>query len=136
MRNRARNDEGAALLVAIVLTLLVTSLVGGFLVVLNNTTTGAMKSARSQVSMQLAEAGIEKAFAMLRVTPDYRGEAGTPLGEGVFTVDIIPKEEAGGFHVTSRAWLGADRSHPTRIDATITLSPAGPRIVAWKEAGT
>ncbi|MDZ4861185.1 MAG: hypothetical protein SGI88_19610 [Candidatus Hydrogenedentes bacterium] len=130
-----RNDRGSALLVALVLTIILTSLVGGFIMMLNTSMSASNRAARMQVSMQLAEAGIDKAVAMLRSDIAYAGERDTPLGEGAFSVEVVRLETDRRVRVVSTASLAPNGAHVTRIEADISLTPLGPRIVAWKEGG-
>jgi len=131
--SKMHEDRGSALLVAIVFTIILTTTVGGVFVLVNASMTASNRSARVQASMQLAEAGIEKAAALLRADRTYIGERDTALGDGAFSVAITSTAQSDHFLVVSTAILSPGGAHPTRIEAELALSPNGARIVAWKE---
>lgn len=75
----------------------------------------------------VAESGLEKAVAMLRVNPAYTGEENTPLGEGRFTVSVAPGKAEGNFRLRATATWGDASAHPrpASLNAWLRLDAAG-----------
>ena len=130
---RIQEERGSALLVAIVLTIILTATVSGMFALLNAATTASTRSARLQSSILLAEAGIDKAAAALRADAAYRGEQHTPLGDGEFSVEVTLAPDNQQFIVVSSATLFSEKVYPTRIEAIMSVTPTGVRIISWKE---
>lgn len=92
-------------------------------------------AARDAKAHHLAEAGVATAIAALRADPAYRGEADTPLGEGVFTVEVAPGAP-GAYRVRAEARLADGpivRAHTTLV-ADLRLDAAG-RVLALRWRG-
>lgn len=100
----------------------------------------AMNRAMDRVSVQeareagrcLAEAGVEKALAELQSDASYRGEAGTPLGEGTFDVSVEP-QPSGVYRIRSMGLRGYGEAVPVRIEAEATVSAGVVSGLRWIE---
>lgn len=126
-----RDDRGSALLVVVVMLAVISAMAAGFTLVLHHFLSLNARTERIHASAQLAEAGIEKAIAMLRVEPSYSGERETLLGDGAFSVVVEPL--ANGRRVTSTAHLLPDRAHAYWIEAEFEVAGGDVRIVGWNE---
>ena len=87
--------------------------------------------------LHLAEAGLDRAVAMLRVQPgSYTGEERVPLGEGQYSVEVIREAAAGQYRLVSKGVLadgGAVRAQKT-LEAPLKLSAAGEVLeYYWQE---
>jgi hypothetical protein len=120
-----------ALGVLMTLTALSTALLTGFHASMKQ----GNNRARQAQSLNIAEAGIEKALIELRLSSAfYTGEENTPLGNGAFTVAVTPSGP-GRFTVESTGTQNdgpARRSHVT-VDAALDSS-GGVRVLRWEES--
>ena len=99
MTPRWQEDRGAAMLYTLVLLMAMSLLLGNFMRSVNYGIGLQQDHHRALAAQQLAEAGIEKAFAALREGP-YTGEIETPLGAGRFSVRVEARAP-GDYRVTS-----------------------------------
>jgi len=137
MTNRGANDEGMALYLVIgfLAALMIAS--GAFFTLLHRTIDHAHAADRHQVCLHIAEGGLDKALAELRARPgSYDGEEETPLGRGLFTVQLEPSQTSGMYRVASTGIL---RDGPVvlaraRVAAMIAVTPEGAvAVLEWKE---
>lgn len=97
---RFEGNRGTALIIAIGCLAVLTLFSSGFLVLLHRTADALRRDRLQQQCLILAEAGIEKAVAELRLRPDtYRGEEKTPLGTGRFSVTVERDPGPGTFWI-------------------------------------
>lgn len=131
------DGRGSALILAIGYLAVVTILASTFLTMLNRSVTYATQTEHEQACLNIAEGGLDKALAVLRVQPrSYRGEANTPLGEGRFSVTVEPGAGAGAYRVTSTAEVvgGGHVLAQARVAAEIELTGSGAvRTLRWSE---
>ncbi|HPO14129.1 MAG TPA: hypothetical protein PLI09_11840 [Candidatus Hydrogenedentes bacterium] len=118
MNAGARNQRsGAALILAVVLVMVLgigASAVWRYLHITLKETTRQEKLA---VALHLAEAGLDKAVAELRTTPEYRGEQNTPLGQGRFSV-VATTTAKDNFHLVSTGEMAEEG----RVQGTVVLA--------------
>ncbi len=91
--------------------------------------------ARKETALQLAEGGLDKAIATLRVDPTYDGETHTALGEGYFTVEVSAMG-ARRFRIESRGSLEDEGLVRARcgVEAELELTGEGEIVsVRWSE---
>lgn len=121
--NYRKNERGSVLLAAVILLAVVTIGASAALRLMHITVREEHKNDRGEIARQLAEAGVEKAVAVLRVHPEYAGERETPLGAGRFTV--IVKRDAGVCSVesTGEVVFGSQVLDRAAIAARVTLGP-------------
>ncbi|MBI5092734.1 MAG: hypothetical protein HZB26_09875 [Candidatus Hydrogenedentes bacterium] len=134
---RQKRNQGTALIAVIVYLVIVTSLTTTFFATVHRTMSQARTVERRNQCIYLAEAGIEKAVAELRVNAaGYRGEQDTPLGDGAFSVVVTPENRPGAYRIlaTGRLIRGATVAGERKLAANVVL--AGPRIAElhWMEA--
>lgn len=86
----------------------------------------------AEVTLHLAEAGLEKAVAMLRRDPAYPGESGTALGEGAFSV-AVERTGSGSYRLWAEGVLESKPvvQHRTVLLGELTLGPGG-RVSAYR----
>ncbi|MCC6143410.1 MAG: hypothetical protein IT368_06360 [Candidatus Hydrogenedentes bacterium] len=132
---RRNNEQGTAMLLALLFVMFIgigATATWRHLHVVREQTT---RYQRQEIAGQLAEAGIEKAIAVIRVNRDYRGETGTPLGAGQFTVRVLPETVADAYTIEARGDLvnAGIVAQSTGIGARIRLAPDG-RVLerTWK----
>ena len=134
-RNSAR--DGSALLVAVGYLAAITIFASTFLSFLNRTISNQRRTELKQICLNIAEAGVDKAFAELRARPtDYRGEKDTPLGKGRFSVEIEPGERRGEYAIVSTAEVtnGKLVLARARVAVDVVLSGSGTvRELRWSE---
>lgn len=133
MCRRQANNRGSALLAALVVLIIVGMGVSVVWSRLHGTLGQLQLQAESRQAIYLAESGLEKAVAILRVHPEYAGENGTPLGTGRFSVQVTPSGE-GHFRLLSTGELpdGATRMARRVLEAELALDPSG-TIVSYHE---
>lgn len=69
------------------------------------------RSYLNNVAFNLAEAGVEKArYELTKIGLAYRGESGTSLGKGTFSVVITPVDSAGQVEILSIGTVQGPRS--------------------------
>lgn len=136
-RGRRARETGTALLMAVVLVAAMS--IGGAAVwhYLHRTLAETKALENAQITLHLAEAGLETAIAKLRAQPeDYRGEANAPLGPGRFSVTVQPQPEAGAYRLVSRGELVHGRfvRASTALEGELRLASSG-EVVAfhWQE---
>jgi len=129
--------SGSALVVTVVYLAVMTLFASTFIGYLNRTISSAGRAERKQVCIAIAEGGIDKAMAELRVRPDeYRGESNTPLGKGRFSVEVVPGVGAGEYTITSTARMldGTAVIERARVVAETALTSSGSiRTLRWSE---
>jgi len=127
--------SGSVLVVTVVYLAAMTLFASTFIGYLNRTISNAGRAERKLVCTAIAEGGIDKAMAELRVRPnEYRGETNTPLGEGRFSVEVEPG--AGEYKITATAEMvnGAVVMARSRVVADAVLTSAGSvRTLRWSE---
>jgi len=132
-----RARSGSALMVTVGYLAALTIFASAFLGYLNRTMSSANQNERRLICVSIAEGGLDKALAELRVRPDeYRGETNTPLGQGRFSVKVTPEKRAGEYRITATAELVDDAMvvARTRVVADAVLSPSGRlRALSWSE---
>jgi len=137
MTVHVRMRSGSALLVTVGYLAVLTILASAFLGYLNRTISNGNRHERKLVCMSIAEGGLDKALAELHVRPDeYRGETDTPLGRGMFSVEVTPGENAGQYKITATAELMDDTTviARSRVVAAAVISPSGRlRALSWSE---
>jgi hypothetical protein len=84
--------------------LLIFTLVSTFLSLVAVQQVSLAREHKAVVARNLAEAGLHLAAAKLRTAPNYRGESGTPLGDGTFDVRVQP------FHPLRKGGQGGVRA--------------------------
>lgn len=109
MRTR-RNECGSAIILAVILVAVMSIGVSAVWKYLHITLGEEKRIENDEAALHLAEAGLEKAVAELRVRPDdYRGEIGTPLGAGRFSVEVRPGTARAVYHIVARGEVGEGR---------------------------
>jgi len=133
MRRRHANNRGSALLAALVVLAIVGIGVSVVWSRLHITLGQVQQKAESRQAIYLAEGGLEKAVAKLRVQREYAGENGTALGAGRFSVQVSPLGE-GRFRLLSTGELtsGATRMARRALEAELTLDASG-AVVSYHE---
>lgn len=124
--------RGSALLIAIVLVAALSIGAAAVIRLTHITLRESGKDAKTEVARQLAEAGIDKAVAMLRVNPAYAGEEPTPLGAGRFTVSV--QRDGAAFTISSlgEAVFQEEVKHRAALDARLELGVSGEvRTLTW-----
>lgn len=129
--------KGSALLVTIMYLAALTMLAAAFLTLFHRTFEQWRDAECHQLCLYIAEGGIEKALAELRLdAAAYAGEEDTPLGMGSFSVEVQPGTRRDTYRVVSTAKLGEGRfvRARARLAADIVLAPDG-RIAGlhWAE---
>lgn len=121
-------------MLTVVALLIVAAFSTALLMNFHRTRARSTESVRHTVCLNLAEAGIDKALVELRRYPAYVGESGTELGEGRFSVEVLPGAAPGAYRVVSTAVLDEARPTQTRIAALVRFSPGGDaQILEWVE---
>lgn len=142
MRIKSRNNEGAALVVALLSLAIVTGMASAFFVMVHQAIKSQEEACWSLVAHSLAEAGIAKSLAMIQHTgAQYPGETETPLGDQtqcarVFSTNIQPGKKAGTYELCATGTLrnGALIIKQARIEVLLEPDTAGRFHVArWKE---
>ena len=127
--------SGSALVVTVVYLAVMTLFASTFIGYLNRTISSAGRAERKLVCIAIAEGGIDKAMAELRVRPDeYRGETNTPLGKGRFSVEVVPGAEEYKITATAEIADGAVVMVRARVVADAVLTSSGSvRTLRWSE---
>jgi len=129
MKHPGRRDarSGAALICAVLLVAILTIGASALWRHLHITLAEGDRQEKNAVAQQLAEAGLDKAVARLRGAPaGYQGEQNTPLGEGRFSVTVLP-QSGGLYRLTATGELTDGPLVLTRrtLDGELKLTPAG-----------
>jgi hypothetical protein len=134
---KSRAKDGSALLITVGYLAAMTIFASTFLTYLNRTASNRHQAELKQLCLNIAEGGVDKALAELRVREsDYRGETNTSLGKGRFTVQVKPTGRAGAYVITSTGEIGDGDFvlASVRIIAEVTLSWDGTvRELRWSE---
>ncbi len=121
-------QQGSVLLAAVVMVMILGLGGAALLKYLHVTLAETKRHENTEIALHLAEAGLDKAVAMLRVQPQtYRGESATPLGVGSFSVRVKPEEKQGAYRLSATGTIGEEgrvRLAKT-LEAQLSLSPAG-----------
>ncbi len=135
-----RNERGAAIILAVILVAVMSIGVSAVWKYLHVTLGEEKRMENAEAALHLAEAGLEKAVAELRVRPDgYRGEIGTPLGAGRFSVEVRPGTVRANYQIVSRGEAGEGRFIRARktLVAEVALSSSNEvRRFHWVEEAT
>lgn len=127
-------EHGSALILTVVGLMIVAAFSTALLARLHQVRARSTDSVRHAVSLNLAEAGIEKAVAELKRNSAYVGESNTELGSGRFSVEVQPEAIPGACRLTSTAELDEAQPTRTRVTAMVRLSPGGDaQILEWIE---
>jgi hypothetical protein len=121
------SQSGSALFVVIGYLAVIMILSGAFFTLLHVTMRHGNASQWRQVCLDMAEGGLDKALAELREDRDaYRGEAGTALGDGEFSVEVTPQGRD-GYRIVSIGCIRYKQfvSNQARITADLTLGRNG-----------
>ena len=98
----SKKDNGAALLLVLMLIATLTAMSTAFVVRVQQTNSSGARAENGAVARCAAESGIEMAKALIRsgrATKQYKG-APTTVGDGVFVIEITP-ESSSRYTVTS-----------------------------------
>ena len=129
--------SGSALVVTVVYLAVMTLFASTFLGYLNRTISNSGRAERKLVCIAIAEGGVDKALAELRVRAnEYRGESNTTLGKGRFSVEVEPGPGAGEYTITSTASMldGSEVMEQARIVAETVLTSSGlVHTLRWSE---
>jgi type II secretory pathway component PulK len=137
-RFRSRNSakDGSAILIAVLYLSIVTLFASALLRHYHITMASAQSAQNHEVCAHVAEAGLEKAIAILHNQRDYRGERGTTLGGGAFTVSVVSGGNAGSFRLVSAAKLTRNESIVETIAADIEFDRNRVvRVTRWSRVG-
>jgi hypothetical protein len=133
---RRNASEGSALILALVYLFAITLFATSFITLLHQTMSHMTREERTQVCINIAEGGLDKAIVELQARGDeYQGERGTSLGEGRFTIEVI-KESDGAYRVVSEAQLDgrAAKGAHVRLEARARLAAdGGVKELRWLE---
>ena len=132
-----KNSEGTALLLTLGYLAAITLFVGGFITSLHRTMDRHARNEWQQQCQGIAEGGLAKAVAELRRSAGaYRGEEATPLGDGVFSVEVSETGSAGQYRIVSIGELrdGDLTTMRRRLVAEVRLDSGGVvRALRWVE---
>jgi len=123
----SQSQRGSALFVVMGYLAVIMIMSGAFFALLHVTLRHGNAAQWRQVCLNVAEGGMDKALAELRVNRDaYRGEARTAVGDGEFSVEVTPQGRD-GYRIVSTGCLRYDRfvSAQARITAEVTLGRNG-----------
>ncbi len=134
-----RKRGGVILLMVLALLAIGSLLSASFYMMLNAGLSDAYQRGRVQSAMNLADAGLEKAVASLRIDPHYAGEGDTRLGEGAFSVAVAAGMKPGLWHIVSTGTFRPNQRSfhaKARVVADLQLDAQG-RVQAlnWREGG-
>lgn len=134
--NRRENQRGTALIFALAVLVILSIGTSALWSQLHSNLQQQRIAWHQEQAFHLAEAGLEKAVAMLRTGSDaYQGETQTELGPGHFTVTVQPGAEPNSFVIESRGVLDNAAYHydRARLRARLRLAPNGQvRAYAWE----
>ena len=133
-----RRQEGAALLYVLTFVTLLVVLTTIFVATVCQTMARVHEARRKLQALNVAEAGVERAiYALLKSKGTYRGEAGSRLDEGAFSVSVSPAEgQASAYRIASTGVFPAHARGARRtVHATVKLASGAAypvTIVRWK----
>jgi len=125
---KKQNERGTALMFALFVLVILSTGTALLWKQLHGNLEQQRRSWHKEQSLQLAEAGLERAIAELRAAPEaYRGSEAVALGSGVYTVRVTPDDTAGGYVLESHGKLeGAAYPYDHSVlRGTVRLSPGG-----------
>lgn len=131
-----KGSEGTALFMVLGYLAAMTLLASVFAAALHRTLDRQNFAEKRLVAAAIAEGGLEKALVALEAHPDtYRGETGTPLGAGRFTVEVIPGDASGEYRILSEGALVYDGVALHRVEVQAVVRFKGRRLEAlrWSE---
>ncbi len=122
-----RENKGSALIMAIVLIAVLGISNAALWKYLHVTLAQQARQERSEIAQHLAEAGLERAVALLRVDGEYRGEQGTELGAGVFSVAVERTAAPRGYRIVSTGEITYEGATLAKrvLEAALLLSTDG-----------
>lgn len=131
-----KHQRGAAMLMTLTFLAILTISVTATLSWFHATHRYTRGSEARLVCAHIAEAGIEKAIAELRVgNLSYAGESDTVIGDGTFSVGVLGNGDRGSYTIESTGRLprGADMV-TVRLRCDIELSPSRDvTSLQWRE---
>ena len=87
-------------------------------------------------AVALAEAGVETVLVEMRRDRAYKGEEHTPLGEGSFSVAVVPSDKPGGYRIESAGVVGDESFAHAKARLVIEArfdSQGNLHTVSWRE---
>ncbi len=132
-------EDGVILLMVLALLAIGSLLSASFYTLLNKGLSDAYQRGRTQTAMNLADAGLEKAVASLRLDKHYAGEEKTPLGDGAFSVIATAGTKPGAWRIVSTGVFrpgSRGRQAKARVVADLQLDAKGQVLALnWREGG-
>lgn len=136
LHSRRAREAGSMLFMAVVLVAILSIATTAALRYLHMSMAEIKRQENAETALALAEAGLEKAAAMLRLHPgDYSGETGTPLGAGQFSVTVTRGAQPGVWTLRSVGVVDSGDAPGTRqtLLSEAERRPDGSlRIGAWR----
>jgi len=135
MNVRGRQERGAALVLALLLIIILGIGAAASWRHMHVTLKRGETVANDEAALQLADAGVNRAAAMLSADPAYRGEERTPLGDGFYTVTVRPLAD-GRYVAEARGTLedgGVVRGACGVTAELARLPEGGVRVLRWTE---
>ena len=135
MKHKLTHKNGTAIIVAMtfiaIIALLATATISYLAVGLKTT----KLSIRKQKTLNIAEAGIEKAIAELRKNPDFQGEQNIPFDLGTFTTSIkTPSPDKKIITSIAQYKISEKTVYRKKIIATLHLFPEKIAIKSWHQS--
>jgi hypothetical protein len=101
MTHKNKRAQGSALIMAVILIGVMSIGSAALWQYLHITLQEQTRHAQRDTVHHLAEAGLEKAIATLRIDPNCRGQQDTRLGPGTFSVIVDPTDTPGTYQILS-----------------------------------
>jgi len=128
------DEKGSALFLALAYLTAMTILVSVAFSAVHQSMKGRLASERHMVTLAIAEGGLEKALWELERDPGgYRGETGSPLGEGRFSVTVDSNDEHGTYTVAAVGERASDgrTTYSVAVEARVLIENGEAKILSW-----
>lgn len=129
-----RDERGTALFLALGYLTALTILVGVALSAVHQSMKSRLAAERHMVALAIAEGGLEKALWELERNPAaYRGETGSPLGEGRFSITVDPGDERGTYTIAAVGERASDgrATYSVVIKARVRIENGKAQVLSW-----
>lgn len=130
----SRDEKGSALFLALAYLTAMTILVSVAFSAVHQSMKGRLAAERHMVALAIAEGGLEKALWELERNPaGYRGETGSPLGEGQFSITVDPSDERGTYTIAAVGERARDgrETYRVAVEARVRIENGKAQILSW-----
>src|SRR5258708_39868427 len=117
-----KNQKGQIIIISVVIVAILTLIAGSLLTYTALQLRASRKAIAHNQTLNLAEAGLDKALYELNQNPNYSGESNTALGNGTFSVSIS-SIDSNNKRITATGYIpnSASPTASTTVKGTVSI---------------